>query len=253
MGKWQINNKFHKNLLLKKNAHLISALPVMKEFNEENLASMLQTYKTVIVKPVKGSAGKGIFKISLLDDSSYELKIMKKVKKLNQISAVFKYLAKKNNVHSPFLIQQYIFLLADKGNPVDYRVITQRLYEGKSWEVTGKYARIAQDGYMLTNFAHGASIVPVEDQLHAHPNKSELLDKLDNIALSAAESLSHHFYKHCIWGCDLGIDVHGKVWIIEINSQPQIKGFLEHQALLPMHQKILNYKAKRLKAKKAQR
>lgn len=247
MNKPKINNKFHKNQLLMEDPQLANLIPETKIFNKINLLSFLNKYKKVVVKPSRGSLGKGVIIVTEVGIEEYELLILNKKKHITGQNTLFTYLKKQENNLIPNIVQYYIPLAKVCERPIDLRYITQR--KDHEWIITGKYAKVAKEGYAVTNFEYGSTVLTVEDALNhstmQNVNKNELLAKLDYITLSIANCLAHYFTKHMIWGCDLGIDDTGKIWIIEVNAAPQTQGFLELESLATMYKEIENLKRTR--------
>ena len=249
MDKPKINNKFHMYQLFLKNQELLKLVPETKIFTEINLYYLMEKYKNVVVKPSRGSLGNGIIMVSEVGFEEYEILVLNKKKSINGKKEIFKYLKKHENRYIPQIVQAYIPLARIFARPIDLRYITQQ--ENNDWVVSGKYAKVAKEGYAVTNFAHGSTILTVEEALKSSSiknlNINETLFKLDSITLSIAKCLSQYFTKQMIWGCDLAIDENGSIWIIEANAAPQTKGFLEIDSLVPIYKnierlKILNKK-----------
>jgi glutathione synthase/RimK-type ligase-like ATP-grasp enzyme len=240
----KINNKFHKNQILMKDTQLANLIPETKLLTINNLLDLINKYKKVVVKPSRGTLGKGIIMVTEVEIEEYELLILNKKKYIHGPNTLYKFLKKQENIYIPNIVQCYIPLANVSGRPIDLRYITQR--KNSDWFITGKYAKVAKEGYAVTNFEHGSSILTVEEALInsniKNLNIHELLTRLDSITLSISKCLNHYFTNHMIWGCDLGIDENGKVWIIEVNSAPQTKGFLELETLIPMYKTIESFK-----------
>ncbi|MGM0876154.1 MAG: YheC/YheD family protein [Bacillota bacterium] len=249
MNEPKINNKFHKHRIMMEDPFLANFIPETRLLTKNNLIDLLNNFKKVVVKPSRGSLGKGIIIITELGIEEYELLLLNKKKHINGLDRVYNYLKRQENVYIPNIVQYYIPLAKVYDQPMDLRYIAQRTVP--DWTITGKYAKVAKEGYALTNFEHGSSILTVEDALENSTIKNlniiELIEKLDTITLSITTCLSRYFPNHKIWGCDLGIDEKGSIWIIEVNSAPQIKGFLELESLLPMYKTIESYKIRNKK------
>lgn len=240
------NNKFHKHQIFMKDAYLRSYLPETTLLTKENLVNMQNKYKKIIIKPSLGSLGKGIIIVSEVGREKYELLILNRMKNIVGQHNLYTFLKGQETNFIQSIIQKYIPLATYTSRSIDFRYIVQRT--DSEWVVTGKYAKVAKEGYAVTNFEHGSSIYTVEEALMNtninNLNLSELLNSLETITLSISSCLYNYFPSIKIWGCDIGIDNKGDIWIIEANSSPQIKGFLEHEALKPMYNTIEFYKRK---------
>jgi D-alanine-D-alanine ligase-like ATP-grasp enzyme len=95
--------------------------------------------------------------------------------------------------------------------------------------VTGIYAKVAHEGYFTTNLARKGKVLTVNQAIDRSnlkgANTDKLLGDIDNAALRVAQKLAEVSPHHRIWGLDMGIDSDGKLWIIEANSKPGMKGF----------------------------
>lgn len=242
----KINNKFHKHQLFLEDSKLAKFLPETKILTKKNLFSLIEKNNKIVVKPSMGSLGKGVIFITEIGLEKYELLLLNKKKYILGQTNLFIYLKNKESKLIPNIIQNYIPLATYSERPIDLRYIAQR--NNFDWVVTGKYAKVAKEGYSVTNFTVGASIFTVEDALKnsdiLNLKINELLTSIETIAIAASKYLSNYFPNNRIWGFDIGIDKSGDIWIIEANSAPQIKGFLELEALKPMYKTIETYKRK---------
>ncbi|WP_181348848.1 YheC/YheD family protein [Thalassobacillus sp. CUG 92003] len=254
MGKWKVNNKWHKHQILSGDPVLAPYLPQTKLFNETNVQQLLDDFSKIIIKPVKGSAGKGIIIVTEHAPQSYEVCTFNKTYTFKIREELVHYLSKKVSGSQAYLIQQYIPLLTINGRNVDFRFITQRKGLRHDWSITGKYARVAEPNVAITNFSLGSSIYTVDEALEnstliAPP--SDVLKRLDETTVSISSCLTRCFHYHLIWGCDLALDKEGNMWIIEVNSAPQTQGFLEKKALHPMAAAIEKMKKHNKKSKRS--
>ncbi|MEB3102904.1 YheC/YheD family protein [Ferviditalea candida] len=101
-----------------------------------------------------------------------------------------------------YIVQQKIHLAKVGGRPFDVRVMVQRKRNSSVWVVTGKLAKIAGPGYIITNTARSKGRV---EQL-------------------ATAIRKYYGYLNTV-GLDMGVDVNGRVWIIETNFAPMISLF----------------------------
>jgi len=240
MEKYKINNKFHKNELLMNDPYLAKYVPETKILTKYHLIDFLNKHNKIVVKPSRGSLGKGVIIITEKNPQEYELFILEKKRYIKGIDLLFTYLKKLEHPSIPCIIQYYIPLAKISELPFDLRYISQ-LYMNE-WLITGKYGRIAKEGYAVTNFEHGSKIITVEEALQSSNIKNldlfQFLTKIENIVLSISRCLTAYFTKQTIWGCDIGIDEKGEIYVIEVNAAPQTKGFLELESLKPMYKTI---------------
>ncbi|MBM7603175.1 glutathione synthase/RimK-type ligase-like ATP-grasp enzyme [Metabacillus crassostreae] len=244
MNEYKINNKLHKYQLMKKDPELARLLPDTRQFTKDNFFYFIEKYKQIIIKPTLGSHGKGIIIVSNVGCKEYELLILNKKKYIRGENNLYCFINKSRSKNMIYLIQNFISLAKIQGRSLDLRYISQK--HKCNWLITGKYAKVAKEGYGVTNFEHGSTILTVGDALQKaelpNLNIEKLLGTLELLTISLSKCLSNYFRKHLIWGSDIGIDVNGDVWIIEVNSAPQTNGFCELDSLKPMYKTIESLK-----------
>jgi hypothetical protein len=213
---------------LKKEQGLLGFLPESYHFKSYlMLKSMIAKHSTIFLKPITGSLGKGIIRITKLEDKSYQCsfntmngvrtkKFSNLVPLFSSISGILKY--------QSFQIQQGLKLIEVNGRPVDFRVLVQRNELGE-WSLTSIVARTAGQDNFVSNLARGGSLSKVQDVVgksNLNPsNKSTLNSKLSIAALKIAKGIEMQVLGHFAeLGIDLAVDSHGKVWLIEVNSKP---------------------------------
>jgi glutathione synthase/RimK-type ligase-like ATP-grasp enzyme len=189
---------------------------------------MLHKHRKVIVKPLIGSEGKNVIKISKIKNNLFEIhsgphrKVVKGKKRLNY------YLRKRTKGRRQYIVQYCIPLAKANEKPMDFRYIVQRKGTKTKWVITGKYGKIARAGFFTTNLNKGARVVTVEEALqksNIHLNVNKVITNFDRLTLNATKWLTTKFPNQTIWGFDLAVDKNGKIWIIEANSQPRVRGF----------------------------
>ncbi|WP_172372066.1 YheC/YheD family protein [Sporosarcina jiandibaonis] len=229
MGKWR------KHTLMCGNKKLETYVPDAIEFSKRNLWNFIDRYSEVIVKPTYGSRGRNIYKLSSLGKGKYEIHYKNQKQPFIDRDTAFAYLEQKIGSRS-FIIQQYIPLAKIEQSLFDIRVMTQRVNLTSPWAVTGKVAKVAGSGFIVTNnrMSNG-SVLPVEKAIRgAHPSISSekntsLLKDIDRIALLATESLTRYYKEQRVYGFDMAIDTQGDIWIIEVNLRPLISHFRKLQ------------------------
>ncbi|MGJ9383607.1 YheC/YheD family protein [Salipaludibacillus sp. CF4.18] len=245
-SKWRIYQ------ILKENTDLNINLPKTKQFNKKNLEQLLNKYKKVMLKPCRGSQGRGIIKISILPNGTFKVEfenyyfIIKKKQRLIQL------LTKKIGTRK-YIVQQYIPLATINKRAFDIRVMLQRSRHSKwtIWTITGKAAKVASPGYVVTNVAIKVLKVSQAIKMSSLKNKSpkKLLSKINSVSLQTIEQFTLNSNKeYSTIGLDIGIDKKGDVWVIEVNQKnPSISLFrsLKDQTI---YRRIKTYK-KRWKRK----
>lgn len=189
-----------------------------------DLASFLNKYGTVYVKPCRGSNGRNVFQVKHSNDEKFFFSYRKK-------SENFKALLTLEEFHSNFIesrladksliIQQGINLSLLDGRPFDIRVRTQKNGTGK-WKIAGKWVRIAAPGSVVTNSSSGGGgdtftkIMPLVFPKDVIRINSEI----DSLVYKSCEILEESFGQLGDLGFDIALDHIGKVWILEVNAKP---------------------------------
>jgi hypothetical protein len=240
LDKWEQYNLFKKHEFLKKH------LPITKKLEKNSFWEMLDKYKIVIIKPIWGNLGRNIYQVSIIDETEdlYEIHHEGRIRKIKGKHEIYSFIESKIDP-SQFLVQQKIHLVSIDKCPIDFRVMVQRKRGSSKWHITGKLAKMAYKGYIITNFAK--KILYIEDALGQTSLDTKQIQKaigiMDRIALTATSHIAAVRPKRRTNGFDFGVDEQGKVWIIEANSKPVITPFkmLEDQS---MYRTILRYRSK---------
>lgn len=222
-------SKWTKYKLLRKSSKLRVNLPETAWLRERSFWRLIKKYGEVIIKPTGSYGGNGVIRIKKMDSSIYEVQdgaTKKNFTQHSQLNAYIKKQASKNNI-----IQQRIPLVTVNDRPFDVRVMVQRRLNSP-WEVTGKLAKVAGKGFIVTNIRlSSGKVVSVEHALKSSVLKkmraADLLTQLDKGALQAAQKLSPYYPWVRTMGIDMALDKEGNVWIIEVNFIPMLELFLK--------------------------
>lgn len=221
-------NKLYKHEVISKRSKVQKNAPESVIFTKKSLDQMLGKYKELIIKPRYGSQGRGIRKITVQDNGTFHVQYMTKTEVIKNKEELYRFIKNAElKRYQGFIVQKYISIAKIDGRPFDIRYIVQRKKGDVDWQIIGKYAKLAGEGYFITNLAHGAKVLTVEDALQQIniEKVQNTLNEMDQIVLLATKQLSKHIKSHFIWGFDIAIDNNGEIWIIEANSKPGIKGF----------------------------
>ncbi|MFD1178356.1 YheC/YheD family protein [Paenibacillus puldeungensis] len=127
----------------------------------------------------------------------------------------------------PFLVQPYLHLSSETGEPFDVRVLMQKNERGE-WSLTGMVVRVGQK-HSLTSNLHGGgtaykALPFLIRELGVHDGK-EAANEIRTLSQRIPEYLETHFGRLAELGLDFGVDRQGSVWIIEVNSKPGRSSF----------------------------
>mgnify|MGYP001283799668 FL=1 len=135
--------------------------------SSQRFIAMLNKYPTVFLKPVRGSLGKGIIRISRLDKGAFQCQTLSmsgtKVRSFRSASALIKMLAGKIKTRR-YQIQQGIDLIHVRNRPVDFRALVQKNIAGE-WELTSIVGRVAGNNQFVSNLARGGTLYPARTAL----------------------------------------------------------------------------------------
>jgi hypothetical protein len=214
-----------------------SFIPETKGMTRENFWELLNKYHSVILKPAAGSEGKGIISVDQIQPNKFSVHIEELQTPMNseqlfpdivkQFLGDYADLIDPNDAESflskSYLVQKKISLAKIDQCPFDIRVVVQRKSD-EPWTLTGRLAKKANHGYMITNFRSGSTILPLEEAItlsEIHKlDETILIKNIENVALEAANLLAHDYANLNIIGFDMCLDIQGHIWIIECNFNP---------------------------------
>lgn len=222
VGKWEAYRIF------KKNPELVPYLPETRLINSfRQVDLMAKKYRAVYLKPVNGTQGKNIIKVSKNKKSSgycYQYHsngslckgnasdLLQLQKQLRPVMAGRSY-----------LVQKEISLLRYEGGIVDIRVMVQKDHNGR-WDVTGMACRVGKQGAITSNISSGGSGKKVETVLKKSFSGSKqinhIMETIIFVCINAAQSIEDYLGNCGEMGVDIGVDRFGKVWFIEANLRP---------------------------------
>ncbi|MFC3749114.1 YheC/YheD family protein [Paenibacillus sp. GCM10012306] len=213
---------------LKQDASLQRYLPESHMLNGSAvLKRMCSHYQSVFLKPVRGSLGKGILRISKEDGGGY---LLQSTTPMGSRRQSYPTLAKLFQAISPkmkstrYQIQQGLPLLEIGRRPVDFRALVQKNGTGK-WGVTSIVARTAGNNHFVSNLARGGTLSTVREAVNKSSLPSGVKDSvqlgLPRAALAIARGIESYIPAHFgELGIDLALDQSGRIWLLEVNSKP---------------------------------
>jgi hypothetical protein len=212
---------------LKKDAGLRRYLP--ESFSLRGigmLRSMCARHPVVFLKPVRGSLGKGIIRIARTGDgwlASFATVNGTRKQLFPNLAKLYEAISgKMKSVR--YLIQQGLELIEIGGRPVDFRALTQKNAYGQ-WTVTSIVSRIAGSDHFVSNLARGGTLSRTKEAIMRSNLpagfKRTAGFRLKRAALEIARGVDEQIPAHFgELGIDLALDVHGRVWLLEVNSKP---------------------------------
>ncbi|MEV5025945.1 YheC/YheD family protein [Paenibacillus sp. LPE1-1-1.1] len=214
---------------LKKDETLVRYLPESHLLrNYTMLKSMCSRYSSVFLKPVRGSLGKGIIRVTRLDAGSYQAMFATAAgtrrQQYTSLLQLFSTLSVKMKTVR-YQIQQGLQLIEIQKRPVDFRALVQKNASGK-WTITSIVARTAGNHHFVSNLARGGTLSTVgeavaKSNLQSGVSKQDAVHRLQQAALNIAKGVDTQIPAHFgELGIDLAMDTNGRVWLLEVNSKP---------------------------------
>ncbi|ASR45238.1 hypothetical protein B4V02_00190 [Paenibacillus kribbensis] len=217
-------DKWYKYLLLRRHASLRSYVPETKLLDRHHFSKLLSKYGHVIVKPVWGSRGQGIFQVSWLGHHKYIVHYENIKVLVRGRTNTYRYIRRKIG-NASYMVQRRITRPTINNRPFDMRVIIQRRTDSSVWVVTGKVIKVAGKGYIVSNNTRSKGKLlhfksGIRQSSVRHLSASKLESHIDRVSIRSAKRLSAFFPGHRIYGLDIGIDRKGHIGIIEANLFP---------------------------------
>ncbi|MGE7945378.1 YheC/YheD family protein [Lysinibacillus sp. NPDC093688] len=192
--------------------------------NVDLLHKFMDYHKKVVFKPIDGRKGKGIYFISKVGRTNFE------VKKDRDITVYSKSqldeLIRGQLSTGTFIVQPYIQSKTKSGQIYDFRLHVQKNGEGK-WIITTIYPRVAPNGSIIPNINNGGFTNYLDPFLEQEfkDDAYDIRRMLEHFSLSLAQHLDEiqmAQFGEVIdeIGIDIGLDENQKIWMYEVNWRP---------------------------------
>jgi hypothetical protein len=196
---------------------------------------MLQRYGVVYLKPVGGSLGLGILKITYKPNSGYFCRYnngsQNVLRRYRTLSSLVSAHIPRSRLGS-YLVQQGIPLLRYEGRPLDFRVHVHK-DRNNNWVVAAVAAKIAGQGSVTTHVRTGGTVLSGQELLkRVYYNHSDYIEEqVKETAVRLAEVIETRLKQNIgELGFDIGIDERGHIWMFEANSRPG-RSIFKHNSL----------------------
>lgn len=143
----------------------------------------------------------------------------------------------------PYLLQKGIQLAKTNGKLFDIRVMVQKTKKGE-WISTAVFAKIGSPGKIATNYNQGGSLGLFQPTLTGagfHSTSIQSTEEaLKQLGVSVAKNFDRHLKGFQELGLDVAVDNKEKLWILEVNTRPQIYP-LKYLKDKKLYHRILSY------------
>lgn len=218
--KWTVHNWLAHDPVTKQyvpESHLSPSLRVLKD--------LLNQHKMIYLKPISGSLGLGIFRITKHPYSGYYIRYHDRervvLRHYTSLSKIVKQYFPGDRIKR-YMAQQGIRLLKHNNSPVDFRVHLHKDHTG-DWKVITIGAKNAGLGCVTTHVRTGGKILSTEGFLQSlfSNQMSDIKQKIEQASIEIAQVVE----ENCEGpvgelGLDVGIDHKGRFWVFECNSKP---------------------------------
>ncbi|MBD7937949.1 YheC/YheD family protein [Cytobacillus sp. Sa5YUA1] len=195
----------------------------------KSFIKQLKKQAPLVLKPVNGSQGIGIYVISIEGDSVI-IKTDKGSKQIKQTLPIHKAMVwlERLTKRYQYLIQPFLLLVDQQNRPFDLRVFLQKDAYGE-WKERARAMRTGHENGIISNLSAGGTTSPYERWLDSIPKsqKSFLQEELKEILFILPSIMESCFSTLFELGIDIGIDQEGGIWILDINSKPGRKLVLQ--------------------------
>ncbi|NGM83702.1 YheC/YheD family protein [Paenibacillus sp. 7124] len=205
------------------------------EAGTDGLEQMMKRHSDLILKPRRGSVGKGIMRLKRDDNEDWILNYLhnRRMMKANISPSRLPFALLNLMDTGTYLVQERIPLAEAAGRPFDLRVTVQRGWGGE-WAVTGLFAKLASPGSFVSNIARGGEAAEAAFALEqAFPSRAAAHYRMSAaaLALAVARSLESSLPGLADLGLDIAVTQDGQLFFIECNGRDQRYGF--YKAGLP--------------------
>jgi len=221
-GKWQVNE------LLSQDPQITPYLPhTEKLINSATIKDWFEKYGELFLKPLGGSQGRNVVYIRKQLDNPIRYYVKGRdannqlfERNFTHFQSLNKWLRAFMNERA-YVIQQYLELTTDSGEPFDIRSFIQKDRKG-CWQLIGYAVRKGQPGSLTSNLHGGGIAEPLETFLYLHFSEKAtlILNIIQSISMQIAKTLEQYHGPLVELGIDLGIDQDGQLWLLEVNSKP---------------------------------
>ncbi|WP_254119285.1 YheC/YheD family protein [Bacillus sp. FJAT-29790] len=227
--------------------HMQPYLPETVAITEADFQMMIKKYPSLYIKPIHGSQGRNIIRISKINKkllAEMSTGMGEENTRLFDDYTRFYQWFKPYLKNRTFLAQASIPLMTYKNRPLDFRILCHKNFRD-SWKATSAIARISADQQFVSNIARGGEMMKPFNILAILSNRNTAIQQLalmKELAVEVASIISQRA-EGLIGelGIDIGVDQNGKLWIIEVNAKPSKNFEGQDKKIRPSAKALIEY------------
>jgi len=184
------------------------------------LASMLDRYGEIYVKPIFGAMSHGVIRVIRRPGGVFAIDLNKKVTKQFQTAELFYNDLAPSLQTNPHIVQEGIRRKQYKGSNLEVRVYMQK-NERQIWLRTGMIARLASESVLTGDTETDARLSSVMSALY--PDFSErrsMMNQMAKLSRSIVAAVEEKVGAFGELAVDLCIDQYDSIKLLEINAKP---------------------------------
>lgn len=228
-----LGGKLKTHQLLIESEEIRPFLPTTLRYQSaKELMQFIHKHQAGLIKPNGGSHGRGVVAITKHPEGIHVRGRSKQNETLQYFfheEPKFRLWVNKFIGSTNYIIQPFLRLTTVDHRPFDLRILVQK-NEVKEWITTGMAVRTG-DPDTITSNLHGGGTAAVFDQFMEKHFPEELrkaiTKKIHHLASVVPPFIEKNHGPLLELGLDVGIDVEGNVWILEVNSKPGRSIFLK--------------------------
>ncbi|WP_010494025.1 YheC/YheD family protein [Paenibacillus elgii] len=224
-------------------------IPKTSLYSPQALEQMIENYDLVYVKPGNGTGGHSVLSIKKTA-GGYRLQGRKRsgrivvtpvMTKQRVIRWTNRWVRTEKIRSGSFMVQQGLDLQLIPRRQADVRLLIQKNEIG-NWEVTGKVLRVGAKNSPTTNLIYGdGKVLGFQTFIKSRfglDKAKEIELECEELAHRLMEVVEERFGSMVEFGLDVGVDVNGRVWLIEANPKPGHTAFIKSKEMATYRKSI---------------
>jgi len=221
----RLANKWRVHQVLAADEGMRRWLPETVLYKPGSLVQMLHRHPLIYLKPINGTGGRNILRI---EKTAGGYRMLGRDKQRATITAAVSGIAAVQRFAArwakgdKYVVQQGLRLQLIPNRAVDMRLLIQKDGSGE-WKVTGHAMRVGGQKSATSNLHGGGKAVPALTFLSPRfgtERTEQIVQECEQLAQQTARTLENHFGRMAEFGLDIGIDLNGRAWLIEVNPKP---------------------------------